>query len=318
MLAFREQVVTCLRPDRAAARQRLRRGRRNGCGPRSAGSFGAADGTPSGSGSPCQDAAAGARRGSSSSPTGSSAPASGPGKSRSSRTAGRGTSRSGSLGRRRSRSRRSGCRRRIQRMRSQLLRRLPRPLRLRLRLRRRQWRRPGVHRLRNGGGRRPLRPRRGQRRKRLRVGLLLWAICAPLLLSGCGSETDPTTSTRQAASKPQKPSSKKEFRGFEGERVAEETVAPSHCAAGHPACRVAIGRIVYVERVDADGDGDAHFVIRDPHGITLAGLTAIDVRAGLRPHPLPGPGDLISAAGPVQTGSYGQDQIHALELHVAE
>jgi hypothetical protein len=78
-----------------------------------------------------------------------------------------------------------------------------------------------------------------------------------------------------------------------------------------------VGRIVYVERVDPDGDGDAHFVIRDLQGITLPGLTAIDVRAGLRPHPPPGPDELISAAGPVQTGSYGQRQIHALELHVA-
>jgi hypothetical protein len=94
------------------------------------------------------------------------------------------------------------------------------------------------------------------------------------------------------------------------------TVEPSQCPAGHPACREAEGRIVYVERVDPDGDGDAHFVIADAQGITLPGLTAIDVRKGLRPHPLPGPGDLISAAGPVQTGSYGQDQIHALELHV--
>jgi hypothetical protein len=72
-----------------------------------------------------------------------------------------------------------------------------------------------------------------------------------------------------------------------------------------------------VERVDPDGDGDAHFVISDPQGITLKGLTAIDVRKGLRPVPLPGPGDLISAAGPVQEGSYGQIQIHALRLHVA-
>jgi hypothetical protein len=94
-------------------------------------------------------------------------------------------------------------------------------------------------------------------------------------------------------------------------------VEPSRCPAGHPACRATEGRIVYVERIDPDGDGDAHFVIADPQGITLPGLTAIDVRPGLRPHPLPGPGDLISAAGPVQTGSYGQRQIHALELHVA-
>jgi hypothetical protein len=95
------------------------------------------------------------------------------------------------------------------------------------------------------------------------------------------------------------------------------TVAPSRCEAGRPACRTTEGRIVYVERVDPDGDGDAHFVVADPRGITLPGLTAIDVRRGLRPRPLPGPGDLISAAGPVQTGSYGQSQIHALELHVA-
>ena len=83
-----------------------------------------------------------------------------------------------------------------------------------------------------------------------------------------------------------------------------------------PTCLTTSGRIVYVERVDPDGDGDAHFVVIDPQGITLPGITAIDVRKGLRPDPLPGYGDLISAAGPVQTGSHGQSQIHALELHV--
>lgn len=92
---------------------------------------------------------------------------------------------------------------------------------------------------------------------------------------------------------------------------------PSHCPPGHPACRETVGRIVYVERVDPDGDGDAHFVIRDPQGITLPGLTAIDVRKGLRPDPLPRHGVLVSAAGPVQVGSHGQDQVHAVVLHVA-
>jgi hypothetical protein len=95
-----------------------------------------------------------------------------------------------------------------------------------------------------------------------------------------------------------------------------DTVAPSRCPPELSSCRTAEGRIVYVERVDPDGDGDAHFVIFDPQGITLPDLTAIDVSKGLRPHPLPGPGDLISAAGPVQIGSLGQSQIHALELHV--
>jgi hypothetical protein len=137
-------------------------------------------------------------------------------------------------------------------------------------------------------------------------------VAAPL--AGCGA--DDATSHGTETAKPRQPVYDTRSHGF-GAGEAPEAVEPSHCPAGHPACRETVGRIVYVERVDPDGDGDAHFVIRDPQGITLAGLTAIDVRAGLRPQPLPGPGDLISAAGPVQTGTYGQDQIHALELHVA-
>jgi len=103
--------------------------------------------------------------------------------------------------------------------------------------------------------------------------------------------------------------------GSDGDGAGEE-VASSNCPPGLPSCRTTEGRIVFVERVDPDGDGDAHFVVADPQGITGPGLTAIDVRKGLRPYPLPGPGDLISAAGPVQTGSFDQSQIHALELHV--
>jgi hypothetical protein len=138
---------------------------------------------------------------------------------------------------------------------------------------------------------------------------LLAPALALALLVGCGSASDETA-------KPQTKPNSDPSRGFAGDR-ASESVAPSHCPPDVPECRTTEGRIAYVERVDPDGDGDAHFVIADPQGITLPGLTAIDVRKELRPHPLPGPGDLISAAGPVQTGSYGQSQIHALELHVA-
>ncbi len=133
-------------------------------------------------------------------------------------------------------------------------------------------------------------------------GVALAGIALLALVAGCGGKGE-TTLSAPAPSR---------------ERPAADLVAPSHCPPGLlPSCRVTVGRIVYVERVDPDGDGDAHFVVTDPQGITLPRLTAIDVRKGLRPHPLPGPGDLISAAGPVQTGSYGQSQIHALELHVA-
>ncbi len=43
----------------------------------------------------------------------------------------------------------------------------------------------------------------------------------------------------------------------------------------------------------------------------------IDVARELRPDPLPGPGDRISAAGPVRRGSFGQRQIEATAVAVA-
>lgn len=140
-----------------------------------------------------------------------------------------------------------------------------------------------------------------------------------LIAGGCGRDDEAGArhgSEARPASAPGKATHEPTTSSEKAQRDRGENVAPSRCSSGFSACRETEGRIVYVERVDPDGDGDAHFVVTDPQGITLPGLTAIDVRKGLRPHPLPGPGDLISAAGPVQTGSYGQDQIHALELHV--
>jgi hypothetical protein len=143
------------------------------------------------------------------------------------------------------------------------------------------------------------------RRTAALAGLALLAV-----LGGCGEAGDTTTGSSEPPRQPTVAPSPSRT------KPAADLVAPSYCPPGLPSCRTTEGRIVYVERVDPDGDGDAHFVVADPQGITLRGLTAIDVRVGLRPDPLPGPGDLISAAGPVQTGSYGQSQIHALELHV--
>jgi hypothetical protein len=131
-----------------------------------------------------------------------------------------------------------------------------------------------------------------------------------LTVTGCGRIGD-TTSSDSEARVIERPTANSRS------EPPPEKVTPSHCPAGLPSCRSTEGRIAYVEKVDPDGDGDAHFVVVDSQGITLPDLTAIDVRKGLRPHPLPGIGDLISAAGPVQKGSYGQSQIHALELHVA-
>jgi hypothetical protein len=89
---------------------------------------------------------------------------------------------------------------------------------------------------------------------------------------------------------------------------------PARCAAGAAGCREVSGRILYVERVDPDGDGDAHFVIADTASVTGPGITVVDVRVDLRPQPLPGIGDHLSAAGSVATGSYGQRQVEAVAV----
>ena len=74
--------------------------------------------------------------------------------------------------------------------------------------------------------------------------------------------------------------------------------------------------MLYVEAVDPDGDGDAHFVLAGGR-ITAPGISTIAVRKELRPRRLPRIGDWVSAAGIVWTGSYGQRQIEAEVLNVA-
>jgi hypothetical protein len=88
------------------------------------------------------------------------------------------------------------------------------------------------------------------------------------------------------------------------------------CPDDVPGCASTSGRIVYVERVDPDGDGDLHVVVTDRRSVTLPGLTAVDVSKDLRPRRDPRAGDQAAATGPVQTGSYDQSQIHALTFRV--
>ncbi|MGH2955892.1 MAG: hypothetical protein ACRDL6_02730 [Solirubrobacterales bacterium] len=91
----------------------------------------------------------------------------------------------------------------------------------------------------------------------------------------------------------------------------------ARCPAELRGCRAAEGVVIFVEAVDPDGDGDAHFVLSSREGITAPGITVVDVRRDLRPRPLPGRGDRISAAGPVYPGSYGQRQIEAVVVNTA-
>jgi len=136
------------------------------------------------------------------------------------------------------------------------------------------------------------------------VPLRLAAVALVASVAGCGGgEEDPDPVRRSA------PSAVEKHRPAPLRRAA--------CPSGSTRCRAASGRILFVERVDPDGDGDAHFVLRSDDGVTAPGITVVDVRRDLRPRPLPGPGDRLSAAGPVHTGSYGQRQIEALQVFAA-
>jgi hypothetical protein len=133
-------------------------------------------------------------------------------------------------------------------------------------------------------------------------------LCAPL--AGCADELQ--EEARQQA----EPGSRSETRGSpRAGSPSAASVEPARCPADLPGCRTASGTIIYVEAVDPDGDGDAHFVLASREGISAPGVSVIDVRRGLRPDPLPQVGDRISAAGPVYPGSYGQRQIEAVVLH---
>ncbi len=115
-----------------------------------------------------------------------------------------------------------------------------------------------------------------------------------------GSEPDPRPAAPAAPAEPR-------------ERPQRD-VRRARCVDAVPDCAAVRGRVLYVERVDPDGDGDLHVVVLDG-SVTGPGMTAVDVRPELRPRRDPKVGDRVSAAGPVQQGSFGQSQIHALEFH---
>jgi hypothetical protein len=89
-----------------------------------------------------------------------------------------------------------------------------------------------------------------------------------------------------------------------------------HCPSTAGNCATARGTVIYVEAVDPDGDGDAHFILASEQSITAPGITVLDIEKELRPHPLPGIGARLAAAGPVYRGSHDQKQIQATVLRV--
>ncbi|HET8953667.1 MAG TPA: hypothetical protein VFN44_24305 [Solirubrobacteraceae bacterium] len=134
------------------------------------------------------------------------------------------------------------------------------------------------------------------------------AAAVAVVLAGCGGAPEaPRSSATPAPGATATPTAK-----ATAAPRASRTLARPRCRDEVPGCASTSGRIVFVERVDPDGDGDLHVVVSDRHGVTLRGLTAVDVSKDLRPRRDPRIGERAAAMGAVQRGSYGQDQIHAL------
>jgi len=124
-------------------------------------------------------------------------------------------------------------------------------------------------------------------------------LASVVVLGGCGADHE----RPRAQAEPPPPEARK-----------HATVQRAHCAPDAGNCAAVTGRVLYVEAVDPDGDGDAHYVLAGG-SVTAPGLSVIDVRRDLRPRRLPGTGELVSAAGPVYTGSHGQRQIEAVAVN---
>ncbi len=135
---------------------------------------------------------------------------------------------------------------------------------------------------------------------------LIAAAVVAAALAGCGGAEEPATVGSPATS----------TTAAESAPVPAPALRAPPCPAGAANCERASGQVAYVERVDPDGDGDAHFVLVSDESVTGPGISVIDVRKDLRPDPLPGPGDVVAASGPVFRGSYGQQQIQADAIRV--
>ena len=136
--------------------------------------------------------------------------------------------------------------------------------------------------------------------------MLVAAMAAP----GCG-ESDAPKPIRSSDPAPRDRAVRKDH------RRARPGLVPARCPGSAGNCRAATGRVVYVEAVDPDGDGDLHVVLLGAGSLSAPGLTVLDVSRALRPDRDPVTGDLVTGAGPVYRGSYNQRQIQVTVFRVA-
>jgi hypothetical protein len=123
----------------------------------------------------------------------------------------------------------------------------------------------------------------------------------PTTAAGPATPAQPSTSTSAVVDEPAPP------RSWTA-RCPTPTPSPLGCAAVR-------GRVLAIQSVDPDGDGDLH-VIAVGGDVTAPGITVFDVRTALRPSRDPVKGEWVTGAGPVFRGSLRQRQIQVDRFRV--
>jgi hypothetical protein len=141
------------------------------------------------------------------------------------------------------------------------------------------------------------------------VPLATAATVAILALAGCGGGA---SGGATSGDRPPLPDHPADLPPTPRERAAQREAAKRppapRCAAGAGNCSTAQGRVIALESLDPDGDGDLHLILAGG-SITFPGISVLDINKHLRPKRDPRIGDWAAGAGPVYPGSHGQHQI---------
>ena len=92
---------------------------------------------------------------------------------------------------------------------------------------------------------------------------------------------------------------------------------PLHCTAKRLSCTAVAGRVLYVQRTDPDGDGDAHLVLLSQDSLTRRWISVVKIERDVRPPDLPGRGRWVSAIGQTYSGEKGETNLNAARVREA-
>lgn len=124
------------------------------------------------------------------------------------------------------------------------------------------------------------------------------ALAGAVLLASCGDDRQTSTPAPRPAA------------------VVTATPAPAHtpaprrplrrprCRHGVADCASTSGTIVYVERVDPDGDGDLHVALLSRQSLTYPGISVVKFERRVRPAHVPAIGSWMTAVGERYTGTH--------------